>query len=128
MKIEFYDIATGTPYAADKVRGWFFVMDDEVYCDSGRTWESQSSVIGFDDTIEHRPDVGWRVVNDELTQLMEKFFYYLDMTEESDSGRIFHPTIITSCRANDRLALEEILRQMKACVSVVDRGVTTEKD
>lgn len=48
-----------------------------------------------------------------LKQLVKDLFYYLDMTEESDSGRVFHPTIITSCRAMDQESISEILKQMK---------------
>jgi hypothetical protein len=48
---------------------------------------------------------------------VKEFFYYLDMIEESDSGRVFHPTIITSCRVHDQQAINEILKQLKAEVS-----------
>ena len=55
--------------------------------------------------------------HDTLKQLVKELFYYLDMTEESDSGRVFHPTIITSCRVHDQQALNEILKQLKQEVS-----------
>jgi hypothetical protein len=54
---------------------------------------------------------------DTLKQLVKEFFYYLDMTEESDSGRVFHPTIITSCRVHDQQAINKILKQLKAHVT-----------
>lgn len=50
---------------------------------------------------------------DILRQLVKELFYYLDITEETDAGRIFHPTIITSCRVHDQAAIGEILKQMK---------------
>lgn len=49
--------------------------------------------------------------------LLKKLFYYLDMTEESDSGRVFHPTTITSCRVMDGEAINEILKQLKAQIN-----------
>ena len=54
---------------------------------------------------------------DILKQLVKELFYYLDITEESDSGRVFHPTIITSCRVHDQEAISEILTQMKEQVN-----------
>lgn len=50
---------------------------------------------------------------EDITELLKKFFYYLDMTEESGSGRTFHPTIITSCRAMYQDEINNILKQLK---------------
>lgn len=50
---------------------------------------------------------------EDLTELLKKLFYYLDMTEESDSGRVFHPTIITSCRVMYQDKINDILKQLK---------------
>jgi hypothetical protein len=41
------------------------------------------------------------------------FFYYLDMVEESEEGRLFHPNAITSCRTMDTIAMEKLLKQLK---------------
>jgi hypothetical protein len=38
---------------------------------------------------------------DRLADLVKQFIYIIDITEESGSGRLFHPTNITSCRAGD---------------------------
>jgi hypothetical protein len=38
---------------------------------------------------------------DRLADLVKQFISILDITEESDGGRSFHPTNITSCRAGD---------------------------
>jgi hypothetical protein len=38
---------------------------------------------------------------DRLADLVKQFIYIIDITEESASGRLFHPTNITSCRAGD---------------------------
>lgn len=51
---------------------------------------------------------------DDLKDLLKKLFYYLDMTEESDSGRTFHPTIITSCRTMYQEPINDTLKQLKA--------------
>jgi hypothetical protein len=42
-----------------------------------------------------------REQRDRLADLVKQFIAILDITEESDSGRLFHPTNITSCRAGD---------------------------
>ena len=41
---------------------FYFIMNDKVYRDNSQTFESQSSVIGFDDCIEEAPDIVWRVL------------------------------------------------------------------
>lgn len=51
--------------------------------------------------------------NEELKQLVKEFFRILDIVEESDSGTLFHPTNITSCRAMDGARMNDILRRMK---------------
>lgn len=51
-----------------------------------------------------------------IKKLLKKFFHYLDITEESDSGRTFHPTTITSCRAEDGAVINEILKQLKEMI------------
>lgn len=59
MRIEFYKLDTG-----EIVNGvhWLFVMDNFVFQDNFRTCESQCPCVGFEDFIEGRPDLGWRVV------------------------------------------------------------------
>lgn len=54
-------------------------------------------------------------MNNELTlkELVREFFKHLDTIEESDSGRKFHSTSISSCRTMTLLRLEEILPKMK---------------
>ena len=55
-------------------------------------------------------------MNDDLKTLVLRMFAILDIVEESDSGREFHPTEIRSCRAADAAKLEVILERMKAIV------------
>lgn len=50
---------------------------------------------------------------DELADLVEQFIYILDITEESDSGRLFHPTNITSCRASDLQKIGELVEALR---------------
>ena len=50
---------------------------------------------------------------EELVSLVKNMFYYLDMVEESEEGRKFHPTNISSCRVMDGEALNKILARMK---------------
>ena len=49
-------------------------------------------------------------------ELLREFFEILDKTEESDSGRAFHPTAITSVRVMDAKRLNEILSELKEIV------------
>lgn len=51
---------------------------------------------------------------DEIREVLREFFRYLDYTEESDSGRIFRPIQITSCRALMTPKLNVVLDKMKA--------------
>ena len=55
-------------------------------------------------------------MNEDLKDLVRRMFAILDIEEESDSGRVFHPTYITSCRAGDAAQLEVIFERMKAIV------------
>jgi hypothetical protein len=50
---------------------------------------------------------------EQLKALVRDFFAVLDIVEESDSGRIFHPTYISSSRTMDAIRLDKILKQMK---------------
>lgn len=49
---------------------------------------------------------------DVLSGLRE-FFALLDVVEESDSGREFHPNRVWSCRVRDSLKLEAALKKMR---------------
>lgn len=68
MRIEFFVKKTGIlvdsktgpqSWASDR----FLIMGGNVYEISFDTYESQSSVIGFDDFVDLRSDIGWRVVD-----------------------------------------------------------------
>ena len=53
---------------------------------------------------------------DRLADLTKQFIKILDITEESDSGRSFHPTNITSCRAGDLHKIGELVEALRrAC-------------
>jgi hypothetical protein len=51
-----------------------------------------------------------------LEELVLQFFSYLDKTEESDSGRIFHLLTFTSVRVMDGVAVNVILQKMRSIV------------
>ncbi len=53
---------------------------------------------------------------DRLADLVKQFIYILDITEESDSGRLFHPTNITSCRAGDLQKAGELVEALRRAV------------
>jgi hypothetical protein len=55
------------------------------------------------------------MTNDErLKECVKDFFTnYLDVQEESDSGRMFHPISISCCRAMKTSPLNALLSEMK---------------
>ena len=54
--------------------------------------------------------------NEDLKQLVKEFLHILDIVEESDGGRVFRPTFISSVRALDSARLDEILSKMRMIV------------
>lgn len=52
-----------------------------------------------------------------LPELVLEFFRILDIEEESEEGRLFRPTYISSCRALDSFRLGQVLERMKALVA-----------
>ena len=54
---------------------------------------------------------------DKMKALLKEFFILLERTEETDDGRVFHPTIIRSSRALDAEKLEEILGELKGSLN-----------
>ena len=64
MKIEFYFKENGLVIVEENARDMLFVMNDIVYSDNLKTYESQSALIGFEDCISEAPHIGWRPVPD----------------------------------------------------------------
>ena len=54
---------------------------------------------------------------DKMKALLKEFFILLERTEETDDGRVFHPTIVRSSRALDAEKLEEILGKLKGSLN-----------
>jgi hypothetical protein len=52
-----------------------------------------------------------------LKDLVKQFISILDITEESDSGRSFHPTQITSCRTMDLQKIGDLIEDMRKAVN-----------
>jgi hypothetical protein len=51
---------------------------------------------------------------DELKELVKTFFNdFLNLVEESDGGRLFHPVTIGSCRVMLMEPLGEVLEKMR---------------
>ena len=50
---------------------------------------------------------------DQYDVLVKELFMLLDITEESDDGRVFRPNQISSCRAMDAERLDSILVALK---------------
>jgi hypothetical protein len=53
----------------------------------------------------------------DQTRLIEQFFALLDIKEQKDDGRYFHPNIIRSSRALDAEKLEEILGKLRGYIN-----------
>lgn len=49
----------------------------------------------------------------DLAAVVRQFFTYLDTTEESDSGREFHPVHLSCCRAAWVKDLNRVIADMK---------------
>lgn len=64
IKIEFFIKKSGT--VLTNTDDEFFVMNNEVYRDNQYYTESQERTVMFEDFIERRPDIGWRVVNERV--------------------------------------------------------------
>jgi len=52
--------------------------------------------------------------------LVRELFRLLDITEETDEGRVFRPNKISSCRAMDAEKLNQVLKELKNVLE--DRG------
>lgn len=50
-----------------------------------------------------------------LNELLAEFFTYLDYQEESDSGNVFNPIYISSCRVMLSQSLDAVLKEMRKC-------------
>lgn len=48
-----------------------------------------------------------------MKTLLIELFELLDKTEESDSGMVFHPNVISSCRVMDCQRINELLMELK---------------
>jgi hypothetical protein len=53
----------------------------------------------------------------DQTHLIEQLFALLDITEQKDDGRYFHPNILRSSRALDAEKLEEILGKLRGYIN-----------
>ena len=70
---------------------------------------------GYLNQIEKNQDAAATQENnvEHMKSLLVRFFEFLDLTDESDSGNIFHPINIGSCRADKQQPLEDLLAEMK---------------
>lgn len=59
-------------------------------------------------------DYIYSLQNMEDRELIAELFSYLDYTEESDSGRVFHPITISSCRVGLSPGLDMVLKHLRA--------------
>lgn len=50
-------------------------------------------------------------------EMIAKLFEFLDYTEESDSGRVFHPITFSCCRVMMHQPFVDLLTEMKASIT-----------
>jgi hypothetical protein len=62
---------------------------------------------------EHREELNTK----SIEELVKDFFAYLDYTEESDSGRVFHPVEISCCRVLMSEPLGMLLQELRKRVN-----------
>jgi len=60
---------------------------------------------------------------EDLKSLCSDFLSILNIVEESDSGRDFHPTRIISCRARDGVKINKILAHISRIVTDSDKNI-----
>jgi len=52
-----------------------------------------------------------------MEELVKSLFEdFLDVTEESDGGRVFHPNYISSCRALNLEPINKLMKELKSTV------------
>jgi len=71
--------------------------------DSIRTDKSQGIMSNYQGVLEGMSP----------EDLIKEFFTYLDYTEESESGREFHPVTIGCCRVALSSPLDTLLKEMR---------------
>ena len=57
----------------------------------------------------------------KVCDLISEFFSILETTEESDSGKEFHPVYISSCRVMKTKRIEEIISEIKKIIGYQER-------
>lgn len=60
--------------------------------------------------------------NLSIEGLVREFLSYLDYTEESDSGNIFNPIVISSCRVLMTQPLNMVLNKLRERIQINDKG------
>lgn len=58
------------------------------------------------------------LLNMDLRELVNEFLSYLDYTEESDSGHVFNPITIGSCRCLMSQPLDMCMKHMRMAAAV----------
>lgn len=60
MKIEYYNVNNSE--VIEEPNDFFILNGSEVWSDNGKTFESQCSVIGFEDCIMECKNISWRII------------------------------------------------------------------
>jgi predicted house-cleaning NTP pyrophosphatase (Maf/HAM1 superfamily) len=85
----------------DEARQAFIIATDQMVIAQGKLREANKE---RDEAREQR---------DRLAEIAKQFVSILDITEQSDGGRLFHPTNITSCRAGDLQKIGELVEALR---------------
>lgn len=74
---------------------------------------AESFAVRADVSEKLREEYAKKLVGMSVEELVAEFFSYLDWTEESDSGRVFRPITIGSCRVLMTQPLEMCMAELR---------------
>lgn len=84
-----------------------YVMTDEMIKSIGANKVYQDQIYTINELLTE---------NAKLKNLIRSFFSFLDRTEESENGSVFHPVTIGCSRAMIMEPLEKLLNELKQAV------------
>jgi 3'-phosphoadenosine 5'-phosphosulfate sulfotransferase (PAPS reductase)/FAD synthetase len=86
------------------------------------TWHDAVTQAMVDKLEAIRNETDYEPSQDTLESAVRELFEkYLDVQEESDSGNMFHPVVITCCRVHKTKPLNELLDKIRNMVYTTDK-------
>jgi hypothetical protein len=94
-------------FGYDGLVAWISTKRNQSVIDPCNTDLYHNAMMWIKDNPFIKPDN-----DDSLESLVYQLLKIFETVEESDGGRVFHPTTINSCRSMTIVKLEKILKQM----------------